>query len=642
MIRYTRLRWIQFFSAGEFLLLLLILPGATPVAIAQYGKPVITKIDPPSWFTRLPDSMLLVHGENLEHTTFTLRNTAARIVKAKTSANGHWAFLTLATATAQPGTFELTVANALGSATVSYTLSKLRGGNDAPKGFNAADVMYLILPDRFADGDTANDRIADFKAPDDRSDAHAYHGGDLRGIAEHLDYLQQLGVTTIWTTPLYDNSAAQSGSSYHGYAATDMYAVDPHFGSMADYQELVQAAHARGMKIVLDMVPNHVGPAHPWVKDSPTPDWFHGTAASHIRTQFDSSSIVNPNAPPEKRIAFLDGWFANVLPDLNQDDPLVATYLTQNAVWWIETAGIDGLRLDTFPFVPRSFWHTYNTQLHALYPHLSEVGEIFNKDPQITSFFAGGRINKGSDGSFDTDLDTPFDYPMYYALRDALTHRKPMTAIADVLRQDALYPHPERLVTFIGNHDNTRFLSEPGATTAGLHLAYGLLATLRGMPELYYGDEIGMKGLDDPDNRRDFPGGFPGDKTDAFTAAGRNAAQQQMEQWVQTLMRLRAETAALQTGEQKTLSADADTFVFVRGFKLSDSCSVNPADARYIVVVNNGTVPRVVRVPLESTAIAGCTRFESVLKNGVEGRAVAGALEVQMPGQEIGIFRAQQ
>jgi len=641
MVRYCRLRCIQSVFSGEFILSLLMLLG-TVAAGAQSGKPVITKIDPPSWFTRLPDSMLLVHGEHLDHTTFTLHNTAARIVKAKTTANGHWAFLTLATATAQPGSFDVVVANALGSATVSYTLSNLRGGADAPKGFSPADVMYLIMPDRFADGDTANDRIANFHDPDDRGAAHAYHGGDLRGIEDHLDYLQQLGVTTIWTTPLYDNSAAQSSSSYHGYAATDMYAVDPHFGSMADYRELVKAAHERGMKIVLDMVPNHVGPAHPWVKDSPAPDWFHGTTASHIKAQFDSSSIVNPDAPPEKRIAFLDGWFANVLPDLNQDNPLVATYLIQNAIWWIETAGIDGLRLDTFPFVPRSFWHTYNTQLHALYPHLSEVGEIFNKDPHITSFFAGGRVNRGSDGPFDTDLDTPFDYPMYFAMRDALTHRKPLTAINDVLLQDSLYPHPERLVTFIGNHDTKRFLSEPGATPAGLHLAFGLLATLRGMPELYYGDEIDMKGQDDPDNRRDFPGGFPGDKTDAFTAAGRNAAQQQMVQWVQTLMRLRSQTAALQTGQEQTLVADASSFAFVRGPNLSGNCATSPMDARYIVVVNNDPAPRNVRVPTDSNSIAGCTQFESVLKNGVEGRAVAGGYEVQLPGQEIGIFRAQR
>jgi glycosidase len=374
-----------------------------------------------------------------------------------------------------------------------------------PQGFSSADVMYLIMPDRFADGDPTNNRIPDFVAPNNRSVSRAYHGGDLRGIRQHLDYLQQLGVTTIWTTPLYDNSANQSADTYHGYSATDMYAVDPHFGTMADYRALVEAAHSRGIKVVLDTVPNHVGPHHPWANDPPTPDWLHGSPASHIKCDGDFSSITDPSAPTERRRALLDGWFADVLPDLNQDNPLVAQYLVDNAVWWIESAGLDGLRIDTFPYVPRSFWHSYNSFLHALYPKLSDVGEVFNKDPRITSFFAGGRVNTGSDGTIDTELDTPFDFPMYFAIRAALTHRQPMTAIADVLGSDKLYPHPERLVTFIGNHDTRRFMSEPGATLAALHLAFGLLATLRGMPQLYYGDELAMTGGEDPDNRRDFP-----------------------------------------------------------------------------------------------------------------------------------------
>jgi glycosidase len=501
--------------------------------------------------------------------------------------------------------------------------------------------MYLIMPDRFADGDPGDDTVSGFRDPDDRSLTRAYHGGDLRGIQDHLDYLQQMGVTTIWTTPLYDNSASQSGQTYHGYSATDMYAVDPHFGTMADYRAFVEAAHARGMKVILDMVPNHVGPNHPWAKDPPTPDWLHGSAADHLSVDTDDfSSVTNPAASAEKRRVLLDGWFAGMLPDLNQDNPLMQTYLIQNAIWWIESAGLDGLRIDTFPYVPRRFWHNYNATLHALYPNMRDVGEIFSKDPRATSFFTGGRTNKGSDGRYDTLLDTPFDYPLFFALRAALTHHAPMSAIADVLAQDKLYPHPERLVTFIGNHDNKRFLSEPGSSPAALRLAFGLLATLRGTPQLYYGDEIGMTGGDDPANRKDFPGGFPKDQQDAFTESGRNETQQKMYNWVETVMQLRLHTPALQMGKQQTLFADKNTLAFVRGPEAS-TCTASPNEDSYVIVVNNDPSPRSVSISLDSSSIARCTRFTPVLPDHITATTAANRLIVDLAGQEIGILRAQ-
>jgi neopullulanase len=609
---------------------------------AQSAKPVITKIDPPNWFTELPDSLLLVHGEHLENTMFAVRSGDARITQTTISPNGHWAFLTFATSNARPGAIEIAATNSKGGTVAPYVLSARRSEAEQPKGFSSADVMYLIMPDRFADGDAANDDLKSFRDPDDRSAGFAYHGGDLRGITDHLDYLKQMGITTLWTTPLYDNSAGQTGQTYHGYSATDMYAVDPHFGSMADYRALVDAAHAHGMKVVLDTVPNHVGPAHPWVKDEPTPDWFHGTAASHIRVDDDFASVTDPTASAARRHVLLDGWFADMLPDLNQDNPYVAQYLAQNAIWWIESAGLDGLRIDTFPYVQRSFWQYYNGALHTLYPNMTDVGEVFNGDPHITSFFAGGRANLGSDGSYDTLLDTPFDYPMFFALRGALTHHKPMSAIADVLNADKLYPHPERLVTFLGNHDTRRFLSEPGANPAALHLAFGLLATLRGMPQLYYGDEIGMKGgEDDPSNRKDFPGGFLKDKADAFTDAGRNPAQQAMHNWVETLMQLREHTSVLQTGQMQTLLADKDSLVFARTPDVAGNCMTAPTADRYVIVINNSTSPQDITVDTAANTVTGCTHYISALQDGVTAQVTAGKLQIHLPGQAIGIFRAQ-
>jgi neopullulanase len=625
----------------------------TAVSFAQSAKPVITKIDPPDWFAGLPASLLLVHGEHFENTTFVAcaksgaksGTSPARITETTISSNGHWAFVGFEPGR-QPGKINLVATNPRGSTTAEYTLALLRSSAEQPKGFTPADVVYLIMPDRFADGDTSNDVLPGYHDPDDRSRAQAYHGGDLRGIAQHLDYLQALGVTTIWTTPLYDNSAEQSGQSYHGYSATDMFAVDPHLGTMEDLRALVRAAHERGMKVVLDTVPNHVGAAHPWAKDPPSPSWLHGSPASHIEAQFDFTSIVNPSGNAAARNAVLNGWFANSLPDLNQDDPLVALYLIQNGIWWIERSGADGLRLDTFPFVPRTFWHAYNGTLHELYPHLSEVGEVFSPDANVTSFYAGGRANRGSDGTVDTLLDTPFDYPMFFALRGALTGRKPMSAIADVLREDALYPHPERLVTFLGNHDNKRFLSEPGADAGALRLGFGLLATLRGMPQLYYGDEIAMKGGDDPDNRRDFPGGFAKDKADAFEKSARNDEQESMEEWVHALFALRAKTPALETGQIRVLSSDANTLAILRGTDLSGNCAANPAAARYVVVANASHAPQDVTIRLDGSPLAGCAKFtpERPLATGlgVAPEASQGSLRIHLAAQEIAILRAGQ
>jgi len=542
----------RLFTATVSLLLL-----ALPVFAQQ---PVITKVDPPDWWVQMPSPMLLVRGENLSGASFTARGAQASIAKSEVSANGHWAFLWLATEHAQPGTLQITAHTPHGDAHFDFMLQKRRPARQGFAGFSSADVMYLIMPDRFADGDLANDALANFPEADDRAKPRAYHGGDLRGIEQHLDYLKQLGVTTIWTTPLYDNSANGRGDTYHGYSATDLYAVDPHLGTLADYQHLVAAAHAKGLKIVLDVVPNHIGPAHPWVADSPTPDWLHGTREHHILAVSEYEPIIDLHGADAQRFPTQHGWFANVLPDMNTENPLVEKYLTQNAVWWVESVGLDGLRIDTFAYVNRSFWTGFHQMLHTLYPHITTVGEIFNGDPTTVAFFAGGTKHDG----IDTGLDTPFDFPTRFALIDVLLNGAPMTRLSGMLARDWLYPHPERLVTFFSNHDMMRFLSQPGATPEKLKLGFGLLATLRGMPQLYYGDEIAMTGGDDPDNRRDFPGGFPGDQQNAFTAAGRTPQQAAMHDWVATLFTARAQHPALTTGTQQDLSIGEKTLAFSR------------------------------------------------------------------------------
>ena len=574
--------------------------------------------------------MLLVHGDGLNHARFALAGNGVTLDRTQASDNGHWAFLWLKTADAAPQTLWVTATNDQGQARQAYVLAQRSPDPNAHRGFSSADVLYLIMTDRFADGNPANNQPGF-----DRAALRGWHGGDFAGIEQHLDYLQQLGVTALWTTPVASNGAMPE--SYHGYAATDLYAVDSHFGSIEDYRHLSDALHARGMKLVIDLVPNHLGVQHPWVLDPTAPEWFHGTLEKHRATQHDFYQLVDPHAPRQAWSAITTGWFTDAMPDLNQENPLVSRYLVQNALWWVETANLDGIRLDTFPYVDRAFWHDFHASLHSAYPHLTTVGEIFHRDPEVTSFFAGGVAHRG----IDTGLDTPFDFPMYFALRDVLAHGKPMTELATVLRQDALYPHPERLVPFIGNHDTTRFLTETHGSTANLKLALGLLFTLRGMPQLYSGDEIGMTGGEDPDNRHDFPGGFAADPHSAFTQAGRTASEQEIFAWTSGLLKLRSTHPALQTGIEQNLFADDNAFVFVRSTSAS-GCSADRSKETFLIAVNKQQRSRMIQLTEDGTSLAGCSEFHAVAPAGGTSPTVDGdKLRIEEPAESMTVYEVR-
>jgi glycosidase len=315
----------------------------------------------------------------------------------------------------------------------------------------------------------------------------------------------------------------------------------------------------------------------------------------------------------------------------------VATYLIQNALWWVETANLDGIRLDTFPYVGRAFWRDFHATLHAAYPHLTTVGEVFNGDPEITSFFAGGIVRRG----VDTGLDTPFDFPVYFALRNALIGGKPMTELASVLRRDALYPHPERLVTFIGNHDTMRLFTAAHESVPKLKLALGMIATLRGMPQFYSGDEIAMAGGDDPDNRRDFPGGFSGDAHYAFTASGRTPVEQEVFAWTAGLLALRKAHPVMQTGLEQNLIATDDVFAFVRASD-ETGCSSDHSRERVLVVVNEAQQNRTVELGTEDTALAGCTEFDPVAPApGSASQFEAGKLRIDQGAESMSLYRVR-
>src|SRR5208282_2528516 len=484
----------------------------------------------------------------------------------------------------------------------------------------------LIMPDRFADGDPSNDRPAKDQPAGstgiyDRSNPSAYHGGDLRGIRDHLGDLHDLGVTTLWLTPVWKNT----DSDYHGYHVVDFYALDNHMGSMQEYQALVADAHKLGMKVLIDYVVNHTGPLHPWVNDPPTPAWFHGTPAHHLEPSYNFSGLVDPHASPREYINTLDGWFVNKLPDLNPDDPELGLYLAQNAIWWTEIAQLDGFRLDTFPYSTRQFWSGWHERLRQVYPRIDDVGEVADGDTTITSFFEGGR--KQFDG-IDSGLTTVFDFPLYHALRDVIIKGQSMEKNVDILGHDELYPHPEMLVTFIGNHDNGRFVSEKGSSPAKLKAALSLLLTLRGIPQIYSGDEIGMPGGGDPDNRRDFPGGFPGDPLSAFTASGRTAEQQDVFAYVQSLLELRKNHPALRTGKQTHIGWDDSYYAFVRELP----------EESLLVIYNNAAQTRELNIPVENTPLRTAHELQPVFGK-TAAKLSAGQVRVLLPAETLAVFR---
>jgi glycosidase len=602
----------------------------------------ISKVDPPNWWAGMPKPMLLVQGEGLKGAKISVSDGALRVESVVASENGHWAQVWLSASPRGAETVTLTATSGGEKAEASYRFEKRRAAGYGFAGFSSRDVMYLIMTDRFADGDLQNDG-PDAKSPEssaaaaaERAKPRGWWGGDLKGIEEHLDYLQQLGVTTVWTTPVYQNHEADS---YHGYGATDLYAVDEHYGTLEDLKGLGAALHARGMKLVLDTVPNHVGPANPWVKDEPTPDWFHGTAAHHLVGETDFQALINPHAPERDKVGTLEGWFGDALPDMNTDSPVVAQYLRENAVWWVEETGADGLRIDTFPYVNREFWHGFNGELKELYPQLTEVGEVFNGDPVITSSFAGGMTRAGA----DTELYTPFDFPTYFALQSVFVKGAAMSELAKVLGEDALYPHPERLVPFVGNHDTERFATVAGSE-GSVKLALAYVLTMRGMAQIYSGDEIAMQGGGDPENRHAFPGGFPG-ATSAFEAAGRTAVQQETFDWVAKLTAVRRRHDALSCGAEQVLASNEDWMVTLRDAGRADGCGTS--GERVVVAIHRagkseGVASAMLDVKMTMTWMEGCRLGVGEIASGSSTAEVRGeTLHLQATGDAVWVGRCE-
>ncbi len=585
------------------------------------ASPIVSKIDPPSWFVDFFDGevQLLIRGESLTGSTLESDTSGVEIASQRVNASGTYliAYLSIASSV-QAGPVSLRVTNDAGSVSVPFALRARTIPSGRFSGLTPDDVIYLVMPDRFANGDSTNDETAAPGTTFDRANPNFYHGGDIRGLIEHLPYLADLGVTAIWLNPVYDNSdEAQPFQPYHGYHATDYYSVENHFGTLDDFVDLVDAAHTLGIKVVQDEVANHTSPSHPWLDSYPTPTWYNGTPVNHLVNPFDIGSIVSPGGNQNVRRATLEGWFIDLLPDLNQNDPDLARYEIQNSLWWIERTGIDAIRQDTLPYVPRTFWNTWMTAIKNEYPAFTVVGEVFDGNPDVTSFFQGGVARY--DG-VDSKVDSVFDFPMYFAILSAARGEDTL-AISRVIANDGDYPNPTILVPHAGNHDVARLFRNVGSSIKRLMIAQTLLLTMRGIPQLYYGDEIALDGGSDPDNRRDFPGGFPGDPRNAFTPSGRSKGENKVFDNLRRLIALRAASPALRGQSTSVLFAGTSGVAYVR----------QGGEQKALVVCNVSTSEQSLRINVGSSFAAG-TRLRDSVKGKVKTKVKGGFVTVSVQG----------
>lgn len=443
---------------------------------------------------------------------------------------------------------------------------RLRAAADI-RGYDNGDVLCLITPDRFANGDPSNDNIPGMGDPVDRSDDHGRHGGDIAGIRQHLDYLEGMGFTAVWLNPLLENKMPES--SYHGYATTDFYAVDARFGSNADYVALADDLRARGMKLVMDMILNHCGSEHWWMNDLPDPDWIH-QHDPYLQTNHRRTTLRDPHAAASDRDAFLDGWFVPTMPDLNQQHPLMANYLIQNSLWWIETLGLGGIRMDTYPYSDPAFLSDWSCAVMREYPNFNICGEEWSMNPAVLAYWQAGANNL--DG-YTSCLPGLLDFPLQKALVESVTRESAwestLLPLYEMLSNDFLYADPDANVIFPDNHDMSRIATQLGDDPDLVKLALTFFATTRGTPTFYYGTEVFMSNTGNNSHgniRSDFPGGWPGDEVNGFTGEGLAPEALDIQQYMRVLLNWRQSARALHGGELIHFAPrdKEDVYVYVR------------------------------------------------------------------------------
>ena len=575
-----------------FLVAGLLLAGA----MTTNAKTAVDRMDPPMWWTGMENQQLqiMVTGEGIRDAVPSVDCPGVKLdsVARLDSPNYQFLYLTIGS-DAKPGTVDITFASGKRKIKKQYELLARQGDGASHEGFDSSDVLYLMMPDRFADGGDVKHQSTNFDYSIDRTNPGARHGGTLKGISDHLDYLEELGVTAVWLTPVLEND--MPGGCYHGYATTDYYRVDPRFGTNDDYRRLISECHSRGIKVVMDMIFNHCGIDHPWVADMPSKDWFNtsewllpeyqteehqkkmdtmdGNAKvndKYLQTSYKLTPVLDPYASKVDLHETVDGWFVPTMPDLNQRNPHVIKYLIQNSEWWIESAGIDGIRMDTYPYADRDAMAHWMKVLGEEYPHFNTVGETWVTEPAYTA--AWQKDSKLSEKN--SYLPTVMDFAFFDRINSAKNEETDdwwngMNRIYNVFCYDYLYPNPKSVMAFVENHDTDRFLGE-GKDTLALKQALALLLTVNRTPQLYYGTEVlmnGTKSVTDGNVRKDFPGGWAGDKHNAFTAEGRTQAENQMFDWLSRLLHWRQGNEVITKGKQTQFCPQKGVYVIARQYK---------------------------------------------------------------------------
>lgn len=531
----------------------IILCFLTVISAFANNFPTVFNIEPPNWWANhtINPVRLLVRGENFQNAKVTSANKSLKISNIRVNSRADYLFfdVTIAPDT-KPAKYEFEVSTANGKTKIPFEILAPLDKKTNFQGITNDDVIYLIMTDRFADGDASNNKDVDKNNP------RAWHGGDFKGITQKIPYLKELGITAIWLTPWYDNPDEANKcdkpwcpyTNYHGYHAIDYYGVENYFGSMADLQEMIRECHKNGIKVIQDQVANHVGIQHSWAKNPPLENWFSPFAPN----SFNNSVLLSPNSANAERDNLLKGWFNELLPDNNHYESEVSKYQIQNALWWVGMTGIDGIRQDTIQYMPREFIADWSDAILKQYPKFYMVGEVFERDSAQTAFFQGGK--KGWD-NIDTKLPSVFDFKLWETSQEVFTGKKPMRALRDVLKYDGLYPNINNVTTLTNNHDTDRFMSLPNATKEGAKLHTAFMLATRGIPQLYYGEEVLMLGGHDPDNRKDFI---------KFDKSSRTADEQEMFEWTQEWIELRRTQVAIKKGKTIDLYYDEDTYIFAR------------------------------------------------------------------------------
>ena len=586
--------------------------------------------EPAFWWTGMKDKtvQVMINGDGVRDALPEINREGVRLDSVVRLDSPNYLLLYLNIGSdAVPGKFPITLVNGKKKTRIEYEL-RARGAKQYTP-FSSADLLYLLMPDRFANGNTANDDDATLNHPvkSDRENPNGRHGGDIEGITKHLGYIDSLGVTAIWLTPVLEND--MPGGSYHGYATTNYYKIDPRFGTNDDYCNMIAEVHKRGLKVVMDMIFNHSGVCHKWMTDMPSKDWYNHTDGS-VLTNFRLSTANDPYRSDYDYDRTTNGWFVPAMPDLNQRNPHLLRYLTQSSIWWIEYAGIDGIRMDTHPYADPEGMSKWLAAVLNEYPDYNIVGECWYGEAAGTAFWQkGSRLNTTG---IDSNLPTVMDFPTMMLARDAFktqsTRLTGLNAIYDRLALDYLYEDPQHVLTMLDNHDSDRLLLEMPENLGWWKQAFAFMLTTRGIPQMYYGDELLMHGSKEGSDgfvRRDMPGGFPGDKVNAFVDAGRTDMQREAWNFISRLANWRRGNEVISKGSLKHFMPENGVYVYQRSYK-----------GKRVVVMMNGT---------DSENTIDGTIYREIMPEGttltdiLSGEKVTIAREMRLPARALYILQ---